>query len=403
MDNSRPLWLDTPYSSRPPWYGNDQTDIVIIGGGITGISAAMHLSAMGYPPIVLERNSVAAGTSGRNAGFIIAGSVEFYHRAIGFIGHEKAKRLWQLSLDSHQQLRQWITENDLDCEYHQNGSLVLATTPEEWLELQEAAEKLQQDGFSAELAEQTDLNQWGAPLQNFLGGYFCQDDGEVNPAACIRELATVAETKNAKIYENTTVTSLRETRENTVIVTTPDGEIETKMVLLATNAYLPQLENILDSKIIPVRGQMMATAAPKDFEQLISVPCYANFGYDYFRQLPDGRLIVGGSRDHQTRQELGYEEQPSQEIQDTLDRYLTELIGKTVPRVTHRWAGIMGFARDGLPIVGRLPYAKQIYVAGGFTGHGMSLAVTVAEIVSTLLIEGKHPDFSMFSIRRFLK
>ncbi|MCF7803699.1 MAG: FAD-binding oxidoreductase [Candidatus Marinimicrobia bacterium] len=400
MAVSTPLWLDSDYHPRSALDSRQTTDIAIVGGGITGISAALHLAQMGYPPVLLERDTIASGASGRNAGFLIAGSVEFYHRAIGFVGHRKAKRLWELSLESHHILRNWITDDGIECDYQNRGSLVLAATESEWEEIQEAARALRSDGFNAEVVRQGTLRQWGEPLTRFLGGYYCLDDGGVNPACCIRGLAEIAERSGAKIYENSPVIHLRETKENTVIVKTPHGNVEAKFVLIAGNAYTPQLDGILDGKVLPVRGQMLATGS---IDKVIDIPCYANFGFDYFRQLPNGRFLLGGSRDIDPDSELGFDETPNPKIQDGLDGYLMELLNLNELRaITHRWTGTMGFARDGLPIVGRLPQSSRIFVAAGFTGHGMSIAPKVAEIASTLLIEGQHPDAGLFSIRRFL-
>ncbi|MBS1271305.1 MAG: Gamma-glutamylputrescine oxidoreductase [Candidatus Marinimicrobia bacterium] len=400
MNSFPPLWLDYPYEERPALSENIQTEIAIVGGGITGISAAIHLAQKGYKPVVLEKRTIASGASGRNAGFLIAGSVEYYHRAIGFIGREKAKRLWALSLESHHTLRNWIREFDIQCDYTNDGSLVLATTPEEWSEIQEAAEKLRKDGFNAETIESEELNRWGESLTKFTGGYYCSDDGSANPARCVRGLASAAENFGVPIYENTPVLDYSESGQNHVTLTMPDATIEAQMVLVAANAFTPQLRNILDGKILPVRGQMLAT---EPIDAKIAVPCYANFGFDYFRQTSDGRMIIGGSRDHNPDAEMGFDEEPNEQIQSELEDYLMDLLDlDRSPEITHRWTGTMGFARDGLPVIGRLPYSKHIYVAGGFTGHGMSIATKVAEIVSTLLIEGIHPDFSMFSIRRFL-
>ncbi len=395
-----PLWLEEDYVPRPPLKSHISTDIAIIGGGITGISTALLLAERGYAPVLLEQDALASGASGRNAGFLIAGSVEYYHRAIGFIGHEKAKRFWQLSEENHAQLRSWITEYEIACDYQQRGSLVLAASSPEFEEIQQAATALQQDGFQAEVIRNAELKKWGLSPDRYLGGYFCPVDGAVHPAKLVRGLANIAEEKSAKIYEQSPVIDFEETRNGTVKISTKEGQVEAQILILATNAYTPLLKEYIAGKIIPVRGQMLSTAPVKPF---VDVPCYANFGYDYFRQLSDGRLIIGGSRDEDPEVELGYEERTTEPIQSGLTEYLKSLIGSdTFPAITHRWAGIMGFARDGLPILGRIPTSRNIFIVAGFTGHGMGIATKMAEITTDLVIDGKHPDFSMVSIRRFL-
>jgi len=394
------LWLDQEHSARPPLTENITTDIAIIGGGISGVSTALALAERGYSPVVLEQHHLASGASGRNAGFLIAGSVEYYHRAIGFIGHDKAKRFWQMSEENHTQLQRWISENDIHCDYQHKGSLVLAASASEFEEIQEAAAALQQDGFQAEVLKGEELNKLGLPPDRYLGGYFCPDDGAVNPVKLVRGLGKASEENSVRIFEQSPVIRFEESRSGTVKIFTKDGHVEAQILILATNAYTPLLKESLAGKIVPVRGQMLATEPVKS---LVEVPCYANFGYDYFRQLSDGRLIIGGSRDEDPELELGYEEIPTDAIQSGLEEYLKSLLGDDdVPEITHRWAGIMGFARDGLPILGRIPSSRNIFITAGFTGHGMGIATKMAEITADLITEGKHPDFSLVSIRRFL-
>lgn len=394
------LWLDQKYSARPSLTEKITTDIAIIGGGISGVSTALALAERGYSPVILEQTHLATGASGRNAGFLIAGSVEYYHRAIGFIGHKKAKRFWQLSEENHTQLQRWISEYNIDCDYQQKGSLVLAASASEFEEIQEAATALQKDGFQVEVLQGDEIVNWGLPQDRYLGGYFCPLDGAVNPAKLVRGLGKKSDEKSVKIFEQSPVIGFEESREGTVKIITKDGQVEAQILILATNAYTPLLKESLAGKIVPVRGQMLATAS---VTSLVDVPCYANFGYDYFRQLPDGRLIIGGSRDEDPELELGYEERITETIQSGLEDYLKSLLGADeMPKVTHRWAGIMGFARDGLPILGRIPTSRNIFITAGFTGHGMGIATKMAEITADLVTEGQHPDFPLVSIRRFL-
>ena len=395
------VWFDKEYSPRPPLKDRITADIVIVGGGISGISTAISLTETPYSVAILEGNSLASGASGRNAGFLISGTVEYYHRAIEFIGHDSAKRFWELSEENHTILAGWIAEFGIRCDYQQRGSLVLAETPNEFEEITNAAQALHRDGFYAEIVPREQLPEWGLPEHLFYGGYFSPVDGATDPVALIRGLAKSVENHDIQIFENTPVTDFSETRHGTVEMVTPEGAVESQILILAMNAYTPQLRDVLEGKVLPVRGQMLAT---EPVDRLVDVPCYGNFGYDYFRQLPDGRLIVGGSRDVKPDTELGYSEETTEAVQTALTNYLHSLMtGSTTPEVTHRWAGVMGFARDGLPILGRLPASTNVYTLAGFTGHGMGIATRMGQIMGALVTEGSHPDFPLVSIRRFLK
>jgi gamma-glutamylputrescine oxidase len=121
-------------------------------------------------------------------------------------------------------------------------------------------------------------------------------------------------------------------------------------------------------------------------------PAYANRGYQYWRQTPEGRVLVGGWRDTAVDEEVGEEERTTDRIQEQLQAFLNKH-GVGAP-VTHRWAGTMGFSHDALPYVGRI--AERVFVCGGFTGHGMAFGPASAELVAALVRGSTHPDAELF-------
>jgi glycine/D-amino acid oxidase-like deaminating enzyme len=151
------------------------------------------------------------------------------------------------------------------------------------------------------------------------------------------------------------------------------------VVILATNAYTPQL--VPQVKIQPTRAQMLASAPV--LRSVCDVPTYSHSGYRYWRQLRSGEVMVGGWRDTSLETEVGYDEEPTPEIQEHLDRQLEAMTGGA--EVTHRWAGIMGFTETGLPLVGPVDGMRNVYVCAGFNGHGMGFAfMSAKQLVETL-------------------
>jgi gamma-glutamylputrescine oxidase len=171
------------------------------------------------------------------------------------------------------------------------------------------------------------------------------------------------------------VTAL-EPRRRGVSVTAGDAQCEAGTVVLATNAYSPQLVPSL--KIQPTRAQMVATAP--DPNPIADMPIYSNFGYRYWRQLRTGEVLLGGWRDTTLETEKTDDDRPTTEIQAHLDRALGDL--RVSAAVTHRWAGTMGFTETGLPIAGPLEGMPNVYVCAGFTGHGMGFAFMTAKTVA---------------------
>jgi glycine/D-amino acid oxidase-like deaminating enzyme len=174
--------------------------------------------------------------------------------------------------------------------------------------------------------------------------------------------------------------------------------------LLATNAWLPTIgaqfgADWLTRAITPTRGQMLVTAPAPD--RLFDCPCYADDGYQYWRQLADGRLAVGGWRNHSFATEATTDEAAHPGVQSHLDDFVHVTLGLTELPIEQRWAGIMAFSADGLPLVGRVPGVRECYVAGGYTGHGNAYALHATQVVAALMQGEDHPAADLFEPGRF--
>ena len=193
--------------------------------------------------------------------------------------------------------------------------------------------------------------------------------------------------------------------EDGVVLHTPGGRVHARTIVLATNAWLPESgtlvgANWLSSCIIPTRGQIIATEPV--FEQLFPCPCSADEGYQYWRQLSDGRLVVGGWRNRSFDTELQtYDETPNEDVQRHLDAFIHETLNLPQVGISNRWAGIMGFTADSLPLIGRLPGVPNCFIAGGYTGHGNAFAIHAALLISELVQGKMSPDEELFDPARF--
>lgn len=309
--------------------------------------------------VLVERDRIAYGASGRNAGFLLAGVASSYAEAVQKYGRDRAREIWELTIENHDRLVEAISGQDVG--YRRLGSATVPASGEEKALLIQSEQLLNEDGFEA---------RWdGARLVN-------PRDGEIDPAAAVAALAR--QMKPKAIREGVRVTALTP-RRNGVLVVAGDDICEAGVVIVATNGYSPQL--LPDIKIQPNRGQMVATAA--ESKLIADIPVYSNFGYRYWRQLPTGEVLLGGWRDTSADTELTFDEQPSQEIQQRLNEGLIKL-GVT-SRVTHRWAGIMGFTESGLPFAGALEGTPNLYICAGFTGHGMGFAFITAKRVAEMI------------------
>ncbi len=384
--------------------GQVDADVVVIGGGITGAACALWLARDDQRVILLERETVAHGASGRNGGFLLAGTVETYDRAIALYGHERARRLYAFSVANNVMVRALIDELEArrwPTGYRHTGSLRLADAPEELVEIRAAARLLSEDGWATEVVDETRLPK--RLRGHYMGGSYHPTDGEVQPAKLVSGLAKLAQEAGAIIHEQTPALSLQENSDG-VVIETPAGVVHAQKAILATNAWLDDLlpaptEAAGDAKriVTPTRGQMLATEPIS--EKLFDCPIYAHYGYQYWRQLPDGRLLVGGWRDLAPDRD---QVDPTQAPTDAVQQHLEDFVYKTVglppsTEFTHRWAGLMAFTANSLPFVGVAPGKQHIFLSGGYTGHGNALAVRCARLVADLACGISNADADLFA------
>jgi gamma-glutamylputrescine oxidase len=354
---SLPYWQ--PPAERYPGRLPQQADVLVIGGGITGVSLLHHLTARGMAAVLVERGRLASGASGRNAGFLLAGVAENYAAAVRTYGRSKTRDVWALTVENHD--RQIEAAAGREVGHRRGGTLILASGPEEARDLEESAELLREDGFEA---------RWdGRALFN-------PKDGEVTPTLLVGAIARRAPA--GAIREGVEVVGFEKSSDG-VVVRTADAECRCGVVILATNAYTPLL--LRKVGIQPTRAQMLATAPVR--ERVAPLPTYSHHGYRYWRQLASGEVLMGGWRDTSLETEKTSAAEPTAGIQAHLDEAVREL--GVQADITHRWAGTMGFTESGLPILGPVDGMTNVYVCAGFNGHGMGFAFMSAKRLVDLL------------------
>src|SRR6266542_4160439 len=349
--------MSTPFWARPPerYPGSlpEKADVLVIGGGIAGTSLLWHLARRRIDTVLVERNHIGWGASGRNAGFLLAGVASSYTEAVRTYGREKAREVWEITNENHDRMLEAVRGQDVG--HRRRGTAILPGDAKERALLIESEQLLHEDGFEA---------RWdGTQLIN-------PRDGECNPAALVGAIARQA--RPGAIREGVEVTALQ-SRRHGVLVTASEAQCEAGVVILATNAYTSQL--VPSVKIQPTRAQMLATAPSS--RELVALPVYSHYGFRYWRQLKGGEVLVGGWRDTSPETEKTYEDEPTAKIQEHLERAAREL-GAT-GEITHRWAGTMGFTESGLPFAGPLEGMPNVYICAGFTGHGMGFAFMTAK------------------------
>lgn len=384
VDLGRPLWLDEPYRPRAPPRGTVACDVAIVGGGVTGAGCAWALAGRGLRVLLLEAEALAARASGRNAGFVITSLAESYASLARRAGQGFARTIWEVNQQNRERLARLVEELKLDCGFARPGSYCAAASEGEAEALRESARLLRQDGFDFTFLEPEQARGL-LGLAGLRGALFRPGDGQIHPARFTRGLAAAAERRGVRVHEGAQVRALE--RQGGAWRLRGHGfTVEAPWVIVAANALAPRLHPWFADKLIPVRGQVLATA-PLPVRVPVPGPVYANHGYDYWR-LHEGRLVLGGRRPVAQDEEVGTDEVLNARVQAALDALLRELFPGVEAQVTHRWAGIMDFSIDGFPFVGPVPGESGLLTAVGFTGHGFGYAQMAADWLATRILDG---------------
>ncbi len=349
-------------------------DVAIVGGGIAGLSCLVACRERGVAAVLLERDWCGAGATGRNAGILGSGAPMPYAAAVDAFGRARAADMVAFSAANHAHLLEAVAGHDVG--YRRLGHETWAADPAEAQLLERSVALLREDGYTAEWDTAA-----AAPLDDLLGRAVFPDDAELDSYRVVRALASRWPTA---VHCGAEVLGL-ETAGAAVRLHLADGVVVAGAVVLATNAFTRGL--CAELPIAPVRAQMLASAPVAT--TYVPRPASSRWGFQYWRQTPDGSVLVGGSRDRALAAEVGYGLRPTLVVQRHLEAHLRRL-GVGAP-VVRRWAGTMGFTPDSLPLVGPVPGRRHVFAVAGFTGHGMALAVEASRTLADHLAGGPLP------------
>lgn len=364
--------------------------VAVIGAGITGASVSYWLSN-NCNVALLESESIASKASGRNAGFLLTGTSDHYSKAVKRYGRVKAKSIWKLAQQNHKLLETHILKNGIECEHKRSGSYLVAASSREMDEIKRSIALLKRDGFDYKLIGEKETNEI-LHTGGFYGAAFNALDGEINPVKLVHGFIKIVSDRNAYVFENTYVKRIA--RKDVFEVKTRYGSVKADYVVLTANAYTPLIYPRFKNVIMPMRGQALVTAACK---KIFNGGFYANYGYEYWRQLPSGCILAGGFREADPAHERGYRMITTKKIQSKLNELLNKLSIKS--RVLHRWSGIMGFTKDQLPVIGSVPDVKNLFISAGYSSHGLGFSFIAGNMIMKEILIKRHDK--IFSPKRF--
>ncbi|WP_439814693.1 NAD(P)/FAD-dependent oxidoreductase [Zavarzinia sp. CC-PAN008] len=375
---------------RPSLQEALDVDVGIVGGGYTGLSAALELAQRGYSVAVLEAERAGWGASGRNGGQMLDGLNPGMGKVEALVGRADARALWDMSVEAVTLVRERIARHAIACDFHPGA--VLAATSRGHLAGLRAEAELLATRYDHQGRTMLDRHALAAHVrtERFHGGWYDSLSGHLHPLNLALGLAAAAEAAGARVFEHSRVTGVE--AGPVVTLRTAGGVVRARHALLAGNAYLDRLDPGIRPKVMPVGTYVLATeplGQERALDLLPSNVCISdtNFVLDYFRLSADWRMLFGGRVSYSTAEPL------------SLARSMRRRMLNTFPslrdvRVHSVWGGLVAITMNRLPHFGRA--APNVYFAQGYSGHGIALANLGGKLVAEA-IAGTAERFDVFA------
>lgn len=375
-----------------------ETDVLIIGGGIAGASAAYHLAARGRRVVVLDRGEIASGASGVNAG------------AIDSIGWGETRDLQtHLTAGSVELFETVQTDLGEDIEFRRSGALQAIHTPEQYDFTRDRVAALRARGHAVELLtirEARNLEPALSPA--LLGAMYSPLRSQADPGKATRAFAALAERRGARVLTHHEVTGITPRPAAGYAVRTAQGDVVAGAVVIAAGAWCGRIGAMLDLDIpiVPVRGQMWATAPEQGrvFQTISAAESALAWHRDrggappdlthrdgsrvtrhlYGRQRRNGEIIFGGDREL-----IGWEAtQNPAGIEVNRGHAISVLPFLAALPIARTWAGLMPFPLDGKPLIGGIPARKDLWIVSGLASSGFGRGPMAGKLLADSLDTG---------------
>ena len=403
-------WLEAlpdPITPNPALEGNHTADVVVIGGGYTGLSAGYHLKKLNPELAVrlIESDVCGYGASGRNGGF----SMTLFGLTKGItafrFNDEKARAAQVYMEKAVDYLHDFITDHDIACDYERSGYLLVGTSDAQVKRIEHDFKILEKWGMEG--VERWDRHRLAAEFNTdfYKLGWFEPRCGILNPAKLARGLKQVAEAEGVTIHEQSPVTEFSKEVSGEFVVRTAEGAVRADNLVIATNAYsilFPELRALQK----PAFTHIVLTEPLTD-DQLASIGWSCRAGVEdardlihYYRLTRDNRIAMGGGD-----VSVGYGADLDRDLNEKVFKHLEDHITEIFPQlkgvgITHRWGGPVSVTLDMAPVIGYLGQDKKALFSLGCIGHGVSMTTTNGRAIAELICGQPSERTELFFIGR---
>ena len=370
--------------------GDTSCDVCVVGGGFTGLSAALHLAERGYDVVLLEGRRVGWGASGRNGGQLGSGQRKSQIELEQMVGPEDARRLWHLAEEAKATVKERVRRHGIACDL-KPGILRVAYKPRDAPALAHQASYLREN-YDYPHVRPVSREEAAAMLGTAIyhGGALDSDAGHLHPLNYALGLARAAREAGARIFEGAFVTGI-DSRPKPRVVTAA-GRVQAHSAILACNGYLEGLERRIAGKIMPINNFVLATeplgeARAREIIRDDVAVSDTKYVVDYYRLSADRRLLFGGGETYGRRFPA--------DLKGFVRKHMLRVFPQLAEaRIDYAWGGTLAITLNRLPGFGRL--GPSLFYAQGFSGHGVALTSLAGKLIAEA-VAGTAERFDVFA------
>ena len=367
--------------------GESRCDVCVIGGGFTGLSAALACAEKGLSVILLEAETIGFGASGRNGGQLIPGLRWSMREIDAEFGRERAQAIFDLAWSAVARVNDRVAEHEINCDL-KAGHLEAAYKPTHFNGMQREAEFLSRT-FGWNSIDVVQPSEMGRHITggNYHGGIYDLQGGQFHPFNYALGLASAALATGVVIHENGRVISIK--TGDKACVETRQGSVAAEHVIVATDAWTGDIDPALGSYTVPIMNYNIATAPLPDAEELLpsdAAVADSRFVLNYFRLSADKRMIFGGGEK--------YMQTPPADIGAFVRKHIAAVFPSLAnTRIDYAWGGAVAVTSNRLPHMGR---KGNVFFAHGFSGHGALVTTLAGELIAEAVV-GTMERFDVFA------
>ncbi|MBK8373643.1 NAD(P)/FAD-dependent oxidoreductase [Sphingorhabdus sp.] len=373
LNNSYYAATANAWKTQPAYTGEGGFDVAVIGGGFTGLSAALACAEKGLQVALFEAQTIGFGASGRNGGQLIPGLRWSMREIDAEFGRERAKAIFDLAYGAVERVKDRIATHGIKCDL-KAGHLEAAYKPDHFDAMQRDSEFLAtQFGWESNIVQPQDMRRH-IDGGGYHGGIYDPQGGHFHPLNYALGLAQAAKAAGVAIFENSSVSA---------------DAIDTRAVILATDTWMNDQDRALGRHTIPIMNYNVATASLPDADRLFpsdAAVADSRFVLNYFRLSADKRLLFGGGEK--------YVQTPPADIAAFVRKHIVEVFPTLADTpIEYAWGGPVGVTMNRLPHIGR---KGNVFFAHGFSGHG-ALVTTLAGELLAEAVTGTMERFDVFA------